>query len=77
MNHNDFGCLSRFCLGIFSILVMISILTAPGWAQAAEGKSGWEYQGVKISDRDRNLKHYVWETARPPYGELVRSPLRM
>lgn len=28
----------------------------------------WVYQGSSVSESDPHLKHFVWQTARPPYG---------
>jgi pimeloyl-ACP methyl ester carboxylesterase len=28
----------------------------------------WEYKGVGVSNYNPDVKHYAWETARPPYG---------
>ena len=35
---------------------------------ALDEKIDWIYKGVSMSDRDPDLKHYVWETVRPPHG---------
>ena len=37
MNRCDFGHPRRFCLGMLSILIVLLILAAPGWAQAPAG----------------------------------------
>jgi len=31
-------------------------------------KVNWQYMGSTVSTYDPNVKHYMWETARPPYG---------
>ncbi len=38
-------------------------------------KVNWEYKGSSISEYDSDLKHYVWETARPPYGPFDKIAL--
>jgi len=47
---------------IFSVMVVVNSYAHDPW------KVNWEYKGVTVSDYDPDLKHYVWETARPPYG---------
>ncbi len=37
MNRHHFGRLSHFGFGLLSILIALSVLTAPGWAQAPAG----------------------------------------
>jgi pimeloyl-ACP methyl ester carboxylesterase len=38
-------------------------------------KVNWEYKGAEVSPNDPDLKHYIWETARPPYGAWDRIQL--
>jgi hypothetical protein len=38
-------------------------------------KVNWEYKGSSVSEYDSTLKHYVWETARPPYGPFDKISL--
>jgi pimeloyl-ACP methyl ester carboxylesterase len=46
---------------IFSVMVAVNSYAHDPW------KVDWEYRGVTVSDYDPDLKHYVWETPRPPY----------
>jgi pimeloyl-ACP methyl ester carboxylesterase len=47
---------------LFSVMLVTNSFAHDPW------KVNWEYKGVTVSDYDPDLKHYAWETARPPYG---------
>jgi hypothetical protein len=38
-------------------------------------KVKWEYKGSSVSEYDSTLKHYYWETSRPPYGPFDKIAL--
>lgn len=54
---------------------------ALGWSAGAisgdrhDADTQWKYRGVENVDFDHNVRHYVWETARPPYGPWDRIAL--
>jgi pimeloyl-ACP methyl ester carboxylesterase len=54
-------CLVAFVL-LFSVMLVTNSYAHDYW------KVKWEYKGAEVSGNDPDLKHYIWETARPPYG---------
>ncbi|HET7786841.1 MAG TPA: hypothetical protein VFL36_12790 [Myxococcales bacterium] len=65
--------------GALSIAIgCLVLLTNVGSARSAEHATkldAWTYRGVSVSDFDPALKHYFWETARPPNGPFDRIAL--
>jgi len=57
---------SVYCSITFVILFCIA-LVANGYCND-HWKVKWEYKGSNVSSYDSNVKHYWWETPRPPYG---------
>lgn len=45
---------------IFSLMATVHSFAFP--------TANWEYKGSTVSSYDPDVKHYMWETARPPYG---------
>ena len=63
-------------LAYCSIVVLIfSVMVVAHSFAWDPGKVQWEYKGSSVSEFDSNLKHYVWETARPPYGPFDKISL--
>jgi len=56
-----------FCCSIAAIFFCSIMFAANSFAFHHEGVD-WVYQGSSVAESDPHLKHFVWETARPPYG---------
>jgi pimeloyl-ACP methyl ester carboxylesterase len=54
------------CLVAFVLLLSVTVVTNSYCCE--HWKVKWEYKGSNVSSYDPNVKHYMWETARPPYG---------
>jgi pimeloyl-ACP methyl ester carboxylesterase len=54
-------CSIAFVL-LFSVMVATNAHCDDYW------KVNWQYMGSTVSTYDPNVKHYIWQTARPPYG---------
>jgi len=54
-------CSVAFVL-LFSVMLVTNSYPYEHW------KVNWEYKEAEVSANDPDLKHYIWETARPPYG---------
>jgi len=54
-------CSIAFVL-LFSVLVVTNGHCDDYW------KVNWQYMGSSVSAYNPNVKHYYWETTRPPYG---------
>ncbi len=57
-------------LAYFSMafLLLLSFTVVANSYSCEYWKVNWEYKGAEVSADDPDLKHYIWETARPPYG---------
>jgi pimeloyl-ACP methyl ester carboxylesterase len=50
-------------LFLFTSIIIVNDLLACG-----HEKVNWIYKGSSVSEYDPELKHFIWETDRPPYG---------
>lgn len=56
-----------YCLVAFLLLFSVTAATN-GHCCNDHGRVSWQYIGSTVSTYDPDVKHYMWETARPPYG---------
>lgn len=52
----------------FAFILLLSLTVVASSYACEYWKVKWEYKGAEVSADDPDLKHYIWETARPPYG---------
>lgn len=61
-----------YCLVAFVLLFLFMVATNSQAINARchddHGQVSWQYMGSTVSTYDPNMKHYMWETTRPPYG---------
>jgi pimeloyl-ACP methyl ester carboxylesterase len=52
----------------FAFVLLLSVTVVTNSYAHDYWKVNWEYKEAEVSANDPDLKHYIWETARPPYG---------
>jgi len=67
----------RKLLSLVAVGIFVVSLTWVSDSFAGHGgkKDSWIYKGVELADDSPGVKHYIWETARPPYGPFDKVAL--
>jgi pimeloyl-ACP methyl ester carboxylesterase len=56
-------------------VLLFSVMVVANSYACDPDKVNWEYKGSSVSAYDPDLKHYEWETDRPPYGPFDKIAL--
>jgi len=60
---------------IAAMLLIAVFVVSDSFAWHGKKSTQWVYKGVTVEEDAPGVKHYVWETARPPYGPFDKIAL--